>query len=1578
MSDTAVSIDEMKPFILEKNEFLLNNSDLFTKSQKDSEIQQPVLISDIYSQAKYSEEDAENLKRAKKEELTYVDFSFDYNLKKFAKNNYKDAKDIEVSWMRISDVLTKTEYQVFGSSDKEREEEPSKFKIKGEEGRRNQELKSAFALLRRFKDERYLTRLVSQDPSGWEVSAYEIKLNIGGVWTEIIIDDYFPVVEDDKGNLSFCFMEPQGDENEIVEMLIEKALAKSFNGYHKLKDVKVEQFINHLTGVPVIRNKILDLDHLQFLDYSELNIGIVTNFETLERKIGVVGLSLKTGNPILRVAMTGEELEINSVENLEVFLVKLRPNFSYNSVHIPLSSTNFIQAVVKIGIQDEGAYTFQIHQKPQQLYPKNSPFSYNKICMTLAKLVEGGVEYVDHTTNTSDMTASLTLNNIQFEGNYVLLIDVESNKRNYIYENQYKGDLGHWRDIVLSVYGTEYCRLDSLALDPNRGMIYDFFLHRTWKHFSRTHNCEEFNKPFIRENDSESLSDPKLLYIENYERRVWMLNLGEEYGDIEIIRECFIMENLMIFKFINNADFNIEIVDLLMNKLEANLECFGPFEVNNIDPSLLVNSKSDEILLFKYNNKLKSVKNLKLKNSNFAVSPCDNSNPEEYYGQDPYDYMTKLYTVQPSRTYPMCSFSVEVDGYIVNNLKKEEDSLTLKMKAHDLYEIGDSCDLFEVIEGELFCKGPSQLVEVECFNGAMIKDSHNFVDLEEEDKKEKLVGNSDLLNPGSQLDEENNNFIFESARMNEEEEERVALAPKSDTETKMKVESELDYEQYYSRDKDFDDNQEESVLMEDREHDAVQIETEEKTFEEAQTEKPLHREEPSEKKSRKELIEEKQERRGSSMFDINNTFQEPFQENPDKISNKDSMCIPILDKSDKHYVVSFGNSKCFDDGSNKEIEQNPQNLSEKKQEWNQEYFSNNDEILIQPVKVNEENEVKEAIEEEIVIENLVEESISSKTKSEKKQEETIMEEEVQEEEEKIIVNTRDNFFDNKNRSFVNSSSNKIIHISSIELEPMTVTTKTVTSDAKQLNTLSTRKEKMSPRELKVEEFNGGFEFSSTRREKRSQEKENIKRSIYSNASSSKKQEVMMQFKQTKKHNRPPKASKRSRNEDHKKKLKIKKKKPKSKSPNLNLKFKEDNQRSRKNHTSRSKSKAKKPRVPKLKSSVISNPTQNNSFVKQKIDPQKILRPWRNNMAVSGIKPWKLGNREAQRSQRKRSRGKKMSRREVSKPKTKPSNNSLVPRKAKKRKRSASKAKEGSKTRRKRNGSKMTKKKRTKRADKKQNNDFDKENMVSGNKVELKKTLPTFRKKAVPKPPSARVSKKKVIEEILKENFERNQNYDEKIKRRGGPFAPGSDKESGDVKQGLQNVLHQKIKKLKKEFNSTFYKNKQVQSISSTCREKSPEGKNTSHCLFESKISKEDKKVKQYGIEDIKKTMLKQSSRPYNTPNPQETALKNIPISGKMDESKRKVVEIRMEKIVIVGEIKKRQAKSYERKNLNNTILTIPANDKVKRDAVSVELKKRKSRESNEAVDVRKKVIGENGEVFEGRPISIGNPINYRA
>lgn len=295
-------------------------------------------------------------------------------------------------------------------------------------------------------------------------------------------------------------------------MVLEKALVKSLGGYHKLfnSTASVNEFLRDFTNAPCLK---VNLDNPNFKDVLKLSLERkeLVFFEMLSLPFPVVDLEdqsviFKCSFPLETLVssefvhhlgrndyfLSLEEISLikqleGDLSSLDFNILKICNRFEYNSIHVPLSANNYIQSILKLGIQEEGEYYISVVQKSKDLYPLNS-FCYNKCTLTIGKLIEGGVEYVDTITSENQRETQMKVTTTDSDCYLIALIDVECNQHNYQHEQSYASEaegLTHWRDVVLTVYGNYYCRLDSLALDKNRQMIYDFFLHRIWKDYAK-------------------------------------------------------------------------------------------------------------------------------------------------------------------------------------------------------------------------------------------------------------------------------------------------------------------------------------------------------------------------------------------------------------------------------------------------------------------------------------------------------------------------------------------------------------------------------------------------------------------------------------------------------------------------------------------------------------------------------------------------------------------------------------------------------------------------------------------------------------------------------------------------------------------------------------------------------------------------------------------------------------------------------------------------------------------------------------------------------------------------------------
>lgn len=103
-----------------------------------------------------------------------------------------------------------------------------------------------------------------------KTGAYNIWLNINGVWTSFIVDDSIPVFISKLGKAHFFFSTPNAHKSEIWHCLLEKALAKAYKGYQNLFGGNVCSTLRDLTGSPTLAFDICYLEKGQIISEEDL------------------------------------------------------------------------------------------------------------------------------------------------------------------------------------------------------------------------------------------------------------------------------------------------------------------------------------------------------------------------------------------------------------------------------------------------------------------------------------------------------------------------------------------------------------------------------------------------------------------------------------------------------------------------------------------------------------------------------------------------------------------------------------------------------------------------------------------------------------------------------------------------------------------------------------------------------------------------------------------------------------------------------------------------------------------------------------------------------------------------------------------------------------------------------------------------------------------------------------------------------------------------------------------------------------------------------------------------------------
>lgn len=100
---------------------------------------------------------------------------------------------------------------------------------------------------------------------------YSVWLNINGKWTNFVIDDYLPIFRDSKNNSNFFLSSPHGDHKVIWYCLLEKAIAKAYDGYDKLYGGLENYLVRDLTGAPYTIHEIPKIDKGKIKKVGDLN-----------------------------------------------------------------------------------------------------------------------------------------------------------------------------------------------------------------------------------------------------------------------------------------------------------------------------------------------------------------------------------------------------------------------------------------------------------------------------------------------------------------------------------------------------------------------------------------------------------------------------------------------------------------------------------------------------------------------------------------------------------------------------------------------------------------------------------------------------------------------------------------------------------------------------------------------------------------------------------------------------------------------------------------------------------------------------------------------------------------------------------------------------------------------------------------------------------------------------------------------------------------------------------------------------------------------------------------------------------
>ena len=147
-----------------------------------------------------------------------------------------------------------------------------------------------------------------------ENGLYQIKLCVGGEWTTVVVDDYFPCIPMSSPLVT------ASQSNELWILILEKALAKVYDCYYNLTCLNLSDFFLTLTGCPSFS---YNLENLQSEEKKDI-FNKIKNF-VLEKKYLVVAIS----------KMNDLDSNNNNEENEDDTSLTV-PNYGYTIIDIKM------------------------------------------------------------------------------------------------------------------------------------------------------------------------------------------------------------------------------------------------------------------------------------------------------------------------------------------------------------------------------------------------------------------------------------------------------------------------------------------------------------------------------------------------------------------------------------------------------------------------------------------------------------------------------------------------------------------------------------------------------------------------------------------------------------------------------------------------------------------------------------------------------------------------------------------------------------------------------------------------------------------------------------------------------------------------------------------------------------------------------------------------------------------------------------------------------------------------------------------------------------------------------------------
>lgn len=334
---------------------------------------------------------------------------------------------------------------------------------------------------------------------------YGVKLRINGRWKLVLLDDYFPLMKNQRGINYFAFASLGNNIKEIWLNLIEKAYAKVKGSYEKIQDGNIKDVFDLLTNAPVEKielcslernalfnivneafnnkfilcgkannntcydNGIMKRQHYQILQMKIFNVGVVRKYMLVIKNIfGELKYNYNWSERIPSLKnnkITDENTFYISLDDFlkyfsVLYILHIHPienEFNYSYQVIKYSKNEVYQPnIISLNVNDKSKVYIQFHQKNPKFVTSNT--SNKKLVPSFLLLCNEDYSYIKSISSSEvNFYMEIELD----KGKYILYTDIIHRYITKLEKDLYCG-------YSISVYSEHPIELTRIRIDPNQ------------------------------------------------------------------------------------------------------------------------------------------------------------------------------------------------------------------------------------------------------------------------------------------------------------------------------------------------------------------------------------------------------------------------------------------------------------------------------------------------------------------------------------------------------------------------------------------------------------------------------------------------------------------------------------------------------------------------------------------------------------------------------------------------------------------------------------------------------------------------------------------------------------------------------------------------------------------------------------------------------------------------------------------------------------------------------------------------------------------------------------------------------